>query len=101
MTLGDVMKADMVKVFLSEDFAKPCTYTESGVAPVVISVQFFKENLDKTESTYEHGWTAFDSVPNISKADLFEIDGIVYGLLDFDVDELEHGVNLFLNEVQV
>lgn len=101
MPLDDVMNADLQKVFLSDDFAVPCLYTESGVDPVEIRVQFFRENLDKTESTYEHAWCASSDVPNISKDDRFEVEGIIYGLLDFDVDEMGHGVNLFLNEVQV
>jgi hypothetical protein len=98
MTFDDLMKDDVKDVFLVE-FSVEAIYQSSKGEVKKIQIQFFEDSLDKLETTYYHAWCKSDDVCNISKNDKLTIKNIQYGIVDFSIDEFEHGINLFLQKV--
>ena len=94
----DMMAQDMKDTFLNGDFTVQAIY-QVGNDPKEITVQFFKDSLDKMETLYSHIWCNFEDVPYLQKNEQFIIDGVKYGVVDFAVDEHGIGVDIFLSEV--
>ena len=87
-------------IFQQGDFSQDAIYT-SGSVLKTISVQFFEEPLDKLGTLYQHAWCKFSDIPNVQDNGKLEINGVVYGIMDFTADEFNQAVDLFLQKVQV
>ncbi len=92
------LDADIDGIFLTGDFTQEAIYT-SGSVLKTISVQFFEEPLDKMGTLYQHAWCKASVIPNVQDNDKLEINGVVYGIMDFAPDEFNQGLDLFLQKV--
>lgn len=99
VTFNDLITGDIQNVFLSGDFSRSAVYTTDGV-PTDISVQFFEGSLDRMDTSYNHAWCDFADISNVKEnQDTLEVNGVVYVILEASPDELQQGLNLFLQEV--
>jgi hypothetical protein len=98
LTFKDVLAEDVDSVYLSDDFSCEAIY-KSGSAIKTITVQYFNEPLDKLGTLYDHVWCSFKDVPYVKKNDSITINGVEFGIVDFTADELQVGMDLFLNKV--
>lgn len=89
--------ADIKGVFLKE-FSQTAIF-KSKTTLKEIKLQFFEETLDQMDTTYFHAWADAKDVESMSKNDTLEINGTVYGIVDFSPDEFKSGVNIFLQKV--
>ena len=98
MDFDTMVENDLKNVFLKE-YSQIAIYTPNQGLPREVTIQFFEENLDKMEARYNHAWGAYSDLGEIAINDLFEILGVSYGVIDFAPDELNSGLNLFLQKV--
>jgi len=99
-TFLDLLSNDVNEVFLKDDFSKKATYTNNiSNTSFDVSIQFFKDSLDKLDSNYSHCWASYEDLNNVSKNDTFKIDNVLYSVVEAEPDELNQGVNILLNEV--
>lgn len=98
LTFDELVAKDVQDVFLGEH-AQTVTYIDNMSIPKTIRAQLFFDKVDGLDSVYEHAWCDANDVPNISKGDIFEINGERYGVLEFIIDEHQHGVDIYLNKV--
>jgi len=97
LTFDEQLKLDVGDIFLQE-FSTVAIFKSNEVLKEV-KIQFFDEPLDRLETQYSLAWANFDDVSSITKNDTIQINDVVYGIVDFTVDELKHGVNIFLQKV--
>lgn len=97
-TFEELVAKDVQDVFLGE-YARSVTYTDNSGVPKIIKAQLFFEKADNLEVAYEHAWCDATDVPNIASGDLFEIDGVNYGVLEYVTDEFKNGIDIYLNKV--
>ena len=97
MDFADLVKADVKDVFLQE-FSQIAIF-KSSTTLKEITVQFFEQSLDQMDTTFFHAWASYSEVKSVSKNDTLEINGILYGILDFAPDEFQSGINIFLQKV--
>ena len=95
MSFKDEMTTDLSKVFLNTDeFAVVVSYRGQD-----IKAQFLEEYDEGAETFYKRIWCRYIDVPSISKDETITYDGVVYGVVDFKVDDFKDGINIYLNEV--
>jgi len=94
---NEIANDDIDDVFLQE-FSQVAIF-KSSTALKEITVQFFEQSLDQLDTTYFHAWCKAREVSGIQKNDTLEIEGVVYGIIDFSSDEFGNGINMFLQKV--
>ncbi len=94
-TFDELIATDMTNTFLNGEFSQDATYNSSET----VTLQFFEDGLDKLETTFHHAWCDATSVPSLANGDTFEIEGVIYGVMDFSKDEFNTAVNIFLQKV--
>jgi hypothetical protein len=97
LDFNEVLANDVKDVFLTE-FSVDAIY-KSGTNIKQIRVQFFEDSLDKMETLYSHAICDYKDVSYITNNDSLEVNGVVYGVVDFQVDETQTVTNLFLQKV--
>ena len=97
MDFNELMQNDFKDIFLQE-FSITAIFKSSTTLKEV-TVQFFEGSLDKMDTTYDMAWCSYAEVSSVEKNDTFEINGVVYGIVDFSPDEFDSGVNIFLQKV--
>jgi len=97
LDFNSVLTDDVKDVFLQE-FSVEAIYISNNESKA-ISVQFFKDSLDKMETLYSHVICAYSDVPTVMQSDTIEIDGVLYGVVDNEPDEHFTVQNLFLQKV--
>lgn len=97
MDFAELVENDVKNIFLKE-FAQTAIF-KSNTSLKEITVQFFEQSLDQLDTTFFHAWCSYAEVKSVAKNDTLEINGIVYGIVDFSPDEFQSGVNLFLQKV--
>lgn len=98
LTFDELVAKDVRDVFLGEH-AQTVTYIDNMSISHEIKVQLFFDKVDGLDSVYEHVWCAYADVPNITKGDIFEINGVQYGVLEYFIDEHKNGIDIYLNKV--
>ncbi len=95
MTFKEAMTSDLDAVFTDTDeFAVVAVYEGND-----IKVQFVNSYDSASEAFYKMIWCKASDVPGISKTSTFTVDGVVYGVVDFNEDEYGDGISIYLNEV--
>ncbi len=97
MDFATLVQNDVKDIFLKE-FSQTAIF-KSATTLKEITVQFFEQSLDSMDTTYFHAWCSYDEVESVDKNDTLEINGIVYGIIDFAPDEFQSGINIFLQKV--
>jgi hypothetical protein len=97
MDFMEQLEKDSKDIFLNGEFSQKAIY-KSATTIKEIDVQFFKDSLDRMGTLYSHAWCSISDVPYLRENDTLEIDGVVYGVVDFTSDNY-NGVDIFLNEV--
>lgn len=100
MDFADYVQNDVKDIFLKE-FSQTAIYKSEPSTIKNVTVQFFESSLDSMQTTYFHAWCDFSELPRVKKQDTLEINGVVYGIVDFSPDEFDSGLNLFLQEIKV
>ena len=98
LDFDEQLKQDMANIFLNGEFSRTAIF-KSSTELKEIQVQLFEEPLDKLGETYYHAWCCNGDMPYAEKQDTLQIDGVIYGIVDFSPDEFGHGVNLFIQKV--
>jgi hypothetical protein len=98
LTFNEQLDKDIDEIFLKGEFSQTAIH-RSGDNIRELTVQFFEEPLDGTNTRYHHAWCAYSDVPQIKVNDTLTILGITYGIVDFEPDDFHSGLNLFLQKV--
>ncbi len=97
MDFATLVQNDVKDIFLKE-FSQTAIF-ESTTTLKEITVQFFEQSLDSMDTTFFHAWASYSEVKSVAKQDTLEINGILYGIVDFSPDEFQSGINMFLQKV--
>ena len=98
MTLKEQIKSDLKDVFLNTDeFANEVIWVHNGIQSQPLSAQAFDEFQDFRSPTYRRLFMAYEDVVGIAKNDYFLINGKRYGVVDFNIDEYQQSITIFLN----
>ncbi len=93
MTLKEQMTDDM-KVFLNDDeFATEAVYEGTN-----IEVIFTNSYDEESEAFYKLVWCRVSDVPLIDKNSKLTVNGVAYGVVDFNADEYGDGISIYLSE---
>jgi len=96
MDFATLVQNDVNDIFLQE-FSQTAIF-KSSTTLKEIKVQFFEEPLDSIPTTSHFAWASYTEVKSVAKNDTLEINGILYGIVDFAPDEFESGINMFLQK---
>lgn len=86
MSLKKLMKEDLSIFFNEDEFGQEVSYYQ-GSSSTKLFVQFFDEDAETTSSLLRKMIFPETALPNLSTSGYFLIEGVKYGIIDFDLDE--------------
>jgi len=98
MTFKEQMGKDIDSVFKnSDEFAVSALFNGVSVQGQLVE-KFYDGQGSGADDFYTLFWCKFDDVKSISRGDIFIVKGITYGVIDYNIDDFEDGIDIFLNE---
>jgi len=94
MDFKEAMTEDVEKVFMNvNDFAIEAVYNGNAVIG-----QFLEKFNEEVEAFYKLFIAKASDLSTIAVGDVIEVDGVSYGVVDFNIDDFKDQVDVFLSE---
>jgi len=96
MSFKDEMVNDMDVFLNTDEFAREVIYLGT-----FINVQLVEAYDENGKAFYTQMFCRASDIPDISDDSTFQIGGVAYGVVDFNIDDFNISADIYLNKVLI